>query len=262
MSGWSLLFIVLTIGATWLIAWLARKGVRRVVERVPGLGETARLLAVRITGYAIWLIGIGVALGFLGASIQPLIAVAIIVGVVLVLVLRGVADNFTSGVLLQTRRPIAVGDEIESDGIVGRVVELNGRSVVVRTSDGQTVHLPNANVMQGTLVNNSAHGARRSAAEVRVVTHDVDVDELRASIVEAAGGAAGVHRHESVTLQTITRAPGRDVYLVQFWHHPLHGVAVRSSVVEAVAAALAGRSIEAVVTSDVPPAPLSPPGKI
>lgn len=49
---------------------------------------------------------------------------------------------------------------------------------------------------------------------------------------------------------------------LRFWHHPLHGVAVRSSVVDAVADALAARSLDAVVTSDVPTAPLTPADRI
>lgn len=46
------------------------------------------------------------------------------------------------------------------------------------------------------------------------------------------------------------------------WHHPLHGVAVRSAVVDAVADAVAARSLDAVVTSDVPTAPLTPADRI
>ena len=59
-----------------------------------------------------------------------------------------------------------------------------------------------------------------------------------------------------------TRRPNATVLHLQFWHHPLHGVAVRSAVVDAVADALAARSIDAVVTSEVPAAPLTPADRI
>ena len=81
---------------------------------------------------------------------------------VLVLALRGIADNFAASVVLQARHPIALGDEIESGDFVGVVTELNGRSVVIRTVDGRTVHVPNGEILQERLVNNSTHGARRS----------------------------------------------------------------------------------------------------
>ncbi|MFB6611062.1 mechanosensitive ion channel family protein [Agromyces sp. NPDC056379] len=264
IDGWSLGLALLTAIATWLLAVLARKGTRRLLAKVPALTPALQTLIVRVVNYAIILLGVGIALSFFGASIQPLIAVALIVGVVLVLVLRGIADNFAAGVVLQTRRPIAIGDEIESDGTVGIVQELNGRSVVVRTADGQTVHLPNANVLQNPLVNNSAHGARRSTVEVRVAAaaDGPSADELGTVAIDAVRAAAGVHRHEPLVVQTIARTSTRSVLHLQFWHHPLHGVAVRSAVVDAVADALASRSLDAVVTSDVPTAPLTPADRI
>ncbi|MFB9308191.1 small-conductance mechanosensitive channel [Agromyces hippuratus] len=262
IDGWSLGLALLTALATWLLAVFARKGTRKLLAKVPALTPALQTLIVRVVNYAIILLGVGIALSFFGASIQPLIAVAIIVGVVLVLVLRGIADNFAAGVVLQTRRPISIGDEIESDGTVGIVQELNGRSVVVRTVDGQTVHLPNSSVLQNPLVNNSAHGARRSTVEVRVATGGPSVDEVGTVVVDAATAATGVHRHEPLILRTIARTPERTVLHVQFWHHPLHGVAVRSAVVDAVADALASHSFDAVVTSDVPTAPLTPADRI
>ena len=262
IDGWSLGLALLTAIATWVIAVLARKGTRRLLAKVPALTPALQTLIVRVVNYAIILLGVGIALSFFGASIQPLIAVAIIIAVVLVLVLRGIADNFAAGVVLQTRRPIAIGDEIESDGTVGIVQELNGRSVVVRTVDGQTVHLPNATVLANPLVNNTAHGARRSTVEVRVASDGPAADEIGAVVVDAATAATGVHRGEPLVVQTIARTPTRTVLHLQFWHHPLHGVAVRSAVVDAVADALASRSLDAVVTSDVPTAPLTPADRI
>ncbi|MFF2272770.1 mechanosensitive ion channel family protein [Agromyces sp. NPDC058136] len=261
LNGWSIAGIVATLLVTWLLASIARKGVRAALQRVPNLGVGVRRLADRIVVYGIWLLGIGISLTFLGASVQPVLAIALIVGVVLVLVLRGIADNFAASVVLQTRHPVAIGDEIESGGFVGTVTELNGRAVVILTVDGRIVHVPNTQVLGEPLVNNSAHGARRSEVEVRVEVGGATVDgadEVRALVVEAMNGAEGVHRRETVQLRPITLAADRAVYRVRFWHHPLHGIAVTDAVVDAVSSALAARGITAVVTSDLPSAPLTP----
>ena len=66
------------------------------------------------------------------------ITVAIVFGVILALALRGIADNFAAGIVLQTRRPIHIGDEVESLGYVGNVLEMDGRAVVIETFDGRT----------------------------------------------------------------------------------------------------------------------------
>ena len=105
-------------------------------------------------------------------AIQPLITVAIVFGVILALALRGIADNFASGIVLQTRRPIHIGDEVESLGYVGNVLDMDSRAVVIETFDGRTVHLPNSEVLGDPLINHSTKGARRSEVEVRVRSKD------------------------------------------------------------------------------------------
>ncbi|WP_366518579.1 mechanosensitive ion channel domain-containing protein [Herbiconiux sp.] len=60
---------------------------------------------------------------------------------VVFLALRGVSANFTAGIILQTRHPINVGDDIEFDEFHGVVQELNGRSVVLTVEGVEAVVL-------------------------------------------------------------------------------------------------------------------------
>lgn len=112
ISAWNAVLAVLILLASWVFWRITRRNCYRLLERVGGLSEHLRLLAARIAGYAVLLLGIGVALSVLGARVQPLLAVALLVGVVLVLALKGIADNFAAGVVIQTRQPIRLGDEI------------------------------------------------------------------------------------------------------------------------------------------------------
>jgi hypothetical protein len=54
------------------------------------------------------------ATGFLGAEVQPVITAGIILAVVATLAPRGIAENFAAGVLIQTRRPIVIGDDLSA----------------------------------------------------------------------------------------------------------------------------------------------------
>ena len=83
--------------AAWIIARLARRGVRTVLGRVNGISEDLRQLAARVTFYFLLLIGVGVALTFVGAEIQPVLTAGILIAVVAVLALRGIAENFAAG---------------------------------------------------------------------------------------------------------------------------------------------------------------------
>lgn len=255
---------VLSVLVGWLLSRFARKGVLKLTTRTPGISDSVAQLAARFTQYALLLVGIGVGLAFLGANVQPLLAMTAIAVVVLILVLRGVADNFAAGVLIQSRQSVKIGEEIAIDGpdgeIRGKVQELNGRAVILTTVDGRTVHVPNAALLTGVLVNNSRHGARRSALEVRIArSDDLDLDEVTGIITDAAATVDGVHTRERPGVRIASVSPTRWMLELQVWHHPLHGAAVVSDTVRAVAEALEAAGLRSVVTPEQGTPPLVPP---
>lgn len=263
VDWWHLLFAAVAIGAGWVTAHFARKGVLALASKLAGVGPSLAQLASRIVYYLIFLLGIGVALAFLGANVQPLLAMVVVLLVVVVLVLRGVADNFAAGVLIQTRNTVSVGDEIQVDtpdgAMTGTVVELNSRAVILLTLDGRTVHVPNALLLSEPLINDSTHGMRRSDVQVRITRDERSVAQLRELITTAAQSVPGVdHAHPARAL-TVTVEPDRLVARVQFWHAPLDRVPVTARVVDAVADALAAAGLHSTVTSDPGPPPLVPP---
>ncbi|MFD6175993.1 MULTISPECIES: mechanosensitive ion channel domain-containing protein [unclassified Isoptericola] len=134
LSGWHVVLALLSVVLGWLLGRFSARGVFALVGRVQGLAPELPPIAARAVRYFFVLLGVGVALAFLGANLQPLLAGVLIVGVVGVLALRGVADNFGASVVLQTRMPIRLGDEVETQDWHGIVTEMNGRSVVLRTS--------------------------------------------------------------------------------------------------------------------------------
>lgn len=255
---------VLSVLVGWLLSRFARKGVLKLTTRTPGISDSVAQLAARFTQYALLLVGIGVGLAFLGANVQPLLAMTAIAVVVLILVLRGVADNFAAGVLIQSRQSVKIGEEIAIDGpdgeIRGKVQELNGRAVILTTVDGRTVHVPNAALLTGVLVNNSRHGARRSALDVRIArSDDLDLDEVIGIITDAAATVDGVHTRERPGVRISSVSPTRWMLELQVWHHPLHGAAVVSDTVRAVAEALEAAGLRSVVTPEHGTPPLVPP---
>jgi small conductance mechanosensitive channel len=264
---WQFVFAVIAVVGGWIGSRFARKGMLTLGRKAPGISDTMVDLAARLVQYTLILIGIGVGLGFLGASIQPLIAVAIIAAVVLVLVLRGVADNFAAGVLVQSRQPVKLGEQIQIDGpdglLEGVVKDLNGRSVIITTSDGRTVHISNSKLLSDVLINESRHGARRSEVQVRVArVEGRTLDDTIEIVTDAVAELSGIHSREPVRALVTEVSPERWIIRVQFWHHPLHGAAILSAVVTAVSAALQTAGLDAAVSSSPVGAPLAAPGAL
>lgn len=241
----------------WIVARMARKAVGALAQRIDGLEPQQVRVAGRMVQYLILFLGAGIALTFLGAEVQPLIATVIIVAVIVALALRGIAENFASGIILQTRRPIRVGDEVDSLGFNGVVRDINTRSVVIETFDGRRVHLPNSEVLTNPLVNDTSHGARRSEIEVRIAGHEVGavVESLQA----ATAAVAGVLENPSPVVHVTAISPGRVTTLVQFWHAPSNAREVVSDVIEHLAVSGLG---EVAISSPIPAPPSTPPAAL
>jgi small conductance mechanosensitive channel len=258
IGGWDVVIAVLIIIAGWILSIFARKGALALLKKVQGISVDLANLTARIIKYFVILLAVGVALGFLGASVQPLLAGAIIIGVLLALALRGIANNFAAGIVIQTRRPIKIGDEIEIDDYVGTVKDLNSRSVYVLTRDGRTVHIPNEHVIQNPLVNYSEAGSRRSEVEVRAMLDDLSPATLETLLRTTVSAIDGVHKREKVHVLTEAMSSDRVTYRVRFWHRPLAGPEISSEVVHAVGLALQQAGITFAVQSELPAPPLTP----
>lgn len=264
LTGWQIALALLSVLVGWLLSRLARKGVLKLAERTPGISDSVAQLAAQFTQYSLLLVGVGVGMAFLGANVQPLLAMTAIAVVVLILVLRGVADNFAAGVLIQSRQSVKIGEEIVVEGpdgtIRGVVQELNGRAVLLVTVDGRTVHVPNALLLTGVLVNDSRHGARRSELDIRIRrAADLDLDDVVALVSRTAGGIDGVHAREHPGISVASVSPARWMLVLRIWHHPLHGTTVVSDTVRGVAEALEEAGMQAVVAPRQGPPPLVTP---
>lgn len=187
----------------------------KLLTRLQGLSDHLRDLAARAAGYVVLFVGFGIALSIIGVPIQPLLTAVIVIGVVLALALRGIAENFAAGIVLQTRRPIEVGDEVDSLDYVGDVVEMNGRAVIIETFDGRRVHLPNSEVLSNPLVNHTERGAR-STVEVR--SRSREFEETLRDLADVVAAVPGVLPEPPPAVYLTSIDPVRVTALVQFWH--------------------------------------------
>ena len=247
---------ILVLIAAWIIARLARRGVRTVLGRVKGISEDQSQLAARVTFYFLLLIGVGVALTFVGAEIQPILTAGILIGVVAILALRGLAENFAAGIILQTRQPIQLGDDIDVLEYSGIVREINSRTVILEAWDRRRIHIPNHTVLNNPLVNHTERDTRRSEVEVRLAVSE-SFDEAVAAVIETVANVPGVaDQRPEVVFRSVD--PGRVVIVVRFAHGPAGPVKVTSDVVRAIAINERSRGRDVTVSAPPPAMALTP----
>ncbi|WP_196260048.1 mechanosensitive ion channel family protein [Pelagibacterium limicola] len=181
-------------GATWLLSALVARGARRALA--PRIHSPLLLgVVVRLISFPVLLLGIYFVLQVAGLT---RLAVTVlggtgIVGIIVGFAFRDIAENFLASLLLSVRNPFKTGDLIEVAGQTGVVQNLNTRSTVLLTLDGNHVQIPNATVFKSTITNFSSTPTRRAEFLVNI--------DQGASVAEAQAVVLAILREHPAVLE-------------------------------------------------------------
>jgi small-conductance mechanosensitive channel len=145
-----------------------------------------------VAGWTVVFAGVILALSIMGVDMLPIVLVLVIGIAFLFLSGKSLVENWAAGLLLQMRAPYRPGDRIETGDYVGDVELTNVRSVVLRQSDGQVIHVPNIEVLQNPLVNRTGDEAGRRSSLTFGVAYGTKIEDVERMLVEAAASVDGV----------------------------------------------------------------------
>lgn len=164
VQAWPLLLLAIVIAlVTWLVAALVgRASAAFLVPRITS--PLLRSVIVRALSVPVFLLGIYFVLQVAGLTS---LAVTVLggtglIGIIIGFAFRDIAENFLASLLLSVRNPFRTGDLIDVEGHVGIVQNLNTRSTVLLTLDGNHVQIPNATVYKSIIKNYSSIPNRRA----------------------------------------------------------------------------------------------------
>jgi len=130
------------------------------------------------TRYAIIAIGFIAAISVLGIPLDRLTIVLSALGVGIGFGLQSLVNNFVSGFVLLTERPIRLRDKVEIEGVLGNVSSIGMRASTIRTFDGAEVIVPNGDLISQRVVNWTL-SARRQRVTIPVgVAYGTDPNEV------------------------------------------------------------------------------------
>jgi small conductance mechanosensitive channel len=195
------LILAILILALFIIIGRVIKGViNKINAKIPADNGVVDLIG-NLVFFAILTAGIFAALSILhlDKTVTSLLAGAGIVGLALGFAFQETAANLLSGVFMTFRKPISIGDVVETNGILGKVKELNLRATVLETPKGQNVIVPNKSVFYTPIINFSANEMRRVDIEVGV-SYGENLAEVERVVLDAVAGLEGM-------------IPGKDIEL-------------------------------------------------
>jgi small-conductance mechanosensitive channel len=161
----SLLLVAVFIWTGRLIG----RATTRLMERGK-LSRAHRAFFGAAVSWAVALLGVMVGLNLVGLQelAAGLLAGGGVTAIVLGFAFREIGENVLAGVLLAFSRPFEVGDLIQSEDMQGVVRGIELRHTHIRSSDGQDIFIPNAQVITKPLINYTKDGLRRPSFTIGI----------------------------------------------------------------------------------------------
>ncbi len=145
-----------------VLAWWAAAGTSRVADHaVKHRVANGLLRGVLSKAIALPVLLVGAYLALQVSGLTRLAATVLggtgLIGIVIGIAFRDIAENFLASVLISVQRPFQVGDLVTIDGKQGYIQGVTTRGTQLMTLDGNHLQIPNAIVYKSVIENASAN---------------------------------------------------------------------------------------------------------
>lgn len=121
--------------------------------------------------------------GYVGIETASFTALITSCGVALGLALQGALSNVAGGIIIILMRPFRIGDFIITNGESGTVEDIHMFYTTLVTPDNRVVQVPNGNLANNVIVNNSIKEKRRVDV-VMSIAYDADFEKAKQLILD------------------------------------------------------------------------------
>jgi len=147
--------VVITLAATYLVARILTRALRKIFEKTPFPEEIEQGI-LRISKYVVYIVGIFIIVAVLGVDLTSLIVGLGAFSIAISFATSTIIQNMISGILVLGEKAFEIGDTIQirvgGMNYLGKVVKIGVRATVIETEEGQTVYLPNSLFISNPLV--------------------------------------------------------------------------------------------------------------
>ena len=175
--GLRLFYAVLIIFVGRWVVKLLLKIIKSALEKTT-VEETVRIFIANLLNTLLMVIIFIAAINQLGIETTSIIAMLGAAGLAIGLALQGSLANFAAGILIVMFRPYKVGDYIEAGSSGGTVLDIQIFSTVLKTPDNKVVVVPNATIMDSSIINYTGQETRRVDI-IASCGYDDDIDKVK-----------------------------------------------------------------------------------
>ncbi len=151
---WGQIILALFLAVfAWVISkFIARKLLGSILDK-SGMNKDSVAFIQKIIFFVLLLMVVVIILSLLKI---PLTAFAFISGGVAIgfgFGAKTIIENFLSGWILMSERPIRMGDVVEINGNYGSIIEIGNRSTIIKRNDGAHMAIPNNQILESNIIN-------------------------------------------------------------------------------------------------------------
>lgn len=185
--------LVLIIIASFLIASFILRMIRKVYTRKMDDTDRLKFISVfKFIKYITYIVVVFSVMSVVGINVTPLLAASAALLVGLGLALQELFQDIIGGILIMVDKSLLVGDIVEIDGKVGRIIDIKLRTTRAITRDDKIVIIPNHKFITETIFNfTQNHKTTREFIRVGVA-YGSDTEKVRNLLLDSLAKQRGV----------------------------------------------------------------------
>jgi len=219
------IYFSLTLILAVLILWrLIRLAAQEALDRADKAGhrqQTESLITLSVWGLrlVVLIVAVSLALAYFGVNITGFAVFLGILGLALSLAGRDILADIISGAMILIDRPYRVGDRLELPSIDswGDVVDIGMRSTKILSMENRMVVIPNSLVGKNQVVNYSYPDPSYFNLVKVVVAYDNDPDQVSKILETAIRSVEGVQMEREVVAWLMELTEYQMVYWTAWW---------------------------------------------
>lgn len=145
-----------------------------------------------IVKYTLIVIGVVIIFQTSGIDLSALGILMGALGVGIGFGLQHITNNFISGIIILSERPVKVGDRVEIDGLAGNIVKISARATTILTNDNIAVIVPNSDFINKHVINWSHNDKKVRISFPVGVSYKEDPERIRKILISVVDDNPGV----------------------------------------------------------------------
>lgn len=140
---------------------------------------------------------------------------------------QDILQNWLAGILILTRQPFRIGDEIEVNGMKGRVDRIETRATVITTYDGIDIVVPNNDIYTNAVKVITAHDYIRSQYDLGL-GYDQDYDKAVNKLRETLESIDGIAQDKPIDILNWDQADSWLTIRMRWWTDSKRGNVIKT----------------------------------